>query len=118
MQANDDSGGSSAMPSGGMAGHAAPSGGSGGSSAASGGGSSSAASAPPPQPMSTPDMPTTPSGQQGTRQQAGIPGVTLKSDIHQQNSATFTASGKNVHLPDGMQMQMALAVIPAGVKIQ
>jgi hypothetical protein len=28
------------------------------------------------------------------------------------------SKGKNVHVPDGTQMQVALAIIPAGVKLQ
>lgn len=57
-----------------------------------------------------------PSG--GSAQQNGVPGVTLKSDLHQSMSATFTSNGKNVHLPDGTRMQMAIAVIPPGVHLQ
>jgi hypothetical protein len=45
---------------------------------------------------------TGPSG--GSAQQNGVPGVTLKSDLHQPMSATFTSNGKNVHLPDGTRM--------------
>jgi hypothetical protein len=51
-------------------------------------------------------------------QQNGVPDVTLKSDIHEHNSVTFMSKGKNVHVPDGTQMQVALAIIPAGVKLQ
>lgn len=84
----------------------------------SAGGSSmgSAPSAPPPpQPMSTPDngAGSSPRGQNG-----GVPDVTLKSNIHEQTSATFTSKGKNVHVPDGTQMEVALAVIPAGVTLK
>ena len=70
--------------------------------------------APPPQPMSMPD------GGAGSSQQArgGVPDVTLKSDIHEHSSATFMSKGKNVHVPDGTQMQFALAIIPAGVTIR
>ncbi|MGA7522657.1 MAG: hypothetical protein WBW84_09245 [Acidobacteriaceae bacterium] len=57
-------------------------------------------------------------GSQQQPQRNGVPGVTLQSDIHQAASATFTSKGKNVHLPDEMQMDVALAVIPAGVHIQ
>lgn len=57
--------------------------------------------------MNTPPPPT-----------GGIPGVMLTSDIHRNTSATFTSKGRNVHVPDGVEMQMALAVIPAGVKVQ
>ncbi|HEX3986703.1 MAG TPA: hypothetical protein VHX13_08860 [Acidobacteriaceae bacterium] len=83
-----------------------------------GGGASSggtAPSSPPPQPMEA----TAPStGIQQPAQHNGVPGVTLQSDIHQQASATFTSKGKNVHIPDGTQMDVALAVIPAGVRLQ
>jgi hypothetical protein len=51
-------------------------------------------------------------------QQNGVPDVTLQSDIHQHSSATFTSKGKNVHVPDGTQMEVALAVIPPGVTLQ
>ena len=51
-------------------------------------------------------------------EQNGVPGVTLTSDLHQPMSATFTSNGKNVHLPDGTRMQMAIAVIPPGVHMQ
>lgn len=51
-------------------------------------------------------------------QQNGVPGVTLKSDLHQPMSATFTSNGRNVHLPDGTRMQLAIAVIPPGVHLQ
>lgn len=54
----------------------------------------------------------------GQVQQNGVPGVKLQSDIHQKASATFTSRGKNVHLPDGTQIDIALAVIPAGVRLQ
>ncbi|HZZ41219.1 MAG TPA: hypothetical protein VFE06_18920 [Acidobacteriaceae bacterium] len=81
------------------------------------GGGAAASSAPPPQaaPMPAPEQ-TSSSQQQSPRN--GVPGVTLQSDIHQQNSATFTSKGKNVHIPDGTELDVALAVIPAGVRIQ
>lgn len=47
-----------------------------------------------------------------------VPGVTLHSDIHEKSSATFTASRKNVNVPDGTQMRFELVVIPAGAQIQ
>lgn len=107
------------QPTGEPAGNAMPSGGGGsmgsGGTPRGGGGSSSGAAAPSepaPQPMQASS--TQPSGPQ----QNGVPGVMLQSDIHQQASATFTAKGKNVHLPDGTQMDVALAVIPAGTRIQ
>jgi hypothetical protein len=89
--------------------------GSGGGSSPSGSGpSGSSPSAPAAQPM---NMPQTSSGSQQA-QQNGVPDVTLKSDIHEHNSATFMSKGKNVHVPDGTQLQVALAIIPAGVKLQ
>jgi hypothetical protein len=88
------------------------------SSAPSGGGSmgGSSGSAPAPatpQPMNVPDASQGPS--QPTQSHGGVPDVMLKSDIHEQSSVTFSSKGKNVHVPDGTQMQFALAVIPAGV---
>ena len=93
---------------------AAPSGG-----APSGGGSMGGGSATPaatPQPMNVPDASQGPS--QPTQKHGGVPDVMLKSDIHEQTSATFSSKGKNVHVPDGTQMQFALAVIPAGVTVR
>jgi hypothetical protein len=91
----------------------APSGG-GSSGGAMGGGSSTPA--PAPQPMNIPDASQGPS--QPTQRRGGVPDVMLKSDIHEHTSATFSSKGKNVHVPDGTQMQFALAVIPAGVTVQ
>jgi hypothetical protein len=85
-----------------------------GSSPSGSGPSGSSPSAPAAQPM---NMPQASSGPQQAHQN-GVPDVTLKSDIHEHNSATFTSKGKNVHVPDGTQMQVALAIIPAGVKLQ
>ncbi len=82
--------------------------------APSGGGSMSTPSAPSLQPMSVPQAG---SGQQQA-QQNGVPDVALKSDIHQHNSATLMSKGRNVHVPDGTQLQLAIAEIPAGVTIQ
>lgn len=102
------SGGPSAMPS------ASPSGGAPSGGGSMGGGSSTPA--PAPQPMNVPDASQGPS--QPTQSHGGVPDVMLKSDIHEQTSATFSSKGKNVHVPDGTQMQFALAVIPAGVTVQ
>jgi hypothetical protein len=93
-----------AMPSGG-----APSGG--GSM-----GNGSATPAPAPEPMNVPDASQGPS--RTTQSHGGVPDVMLKSDIHEPTSVTFSSKGKNVHVPDGTQMQFALAVIPAGVTVQ
>lgn len=116
QQQQQQSGGGEAMPSAPAAGGGARGGSSGGSSAGSG--SAGGASAPPmnaPQ-SSMPSSDNQPSQQQ--QQQNGVPGVALKSDIHDTNSATFTSQGKNVHLDDGTQMALAVALIPAGVKVQ
>jgi hypothetical protein len=93
----------------------APSGGtpSGGGSMGSGGTSTPAVA---PQPMNVPDASQGPS--RTTQSHGGVPDVMLKSDIHEHTSATFSSKGKNVHVPDGTQMQFALAIIPAGVTIQ
>jgi hypothetical protein len=80
-----------------------PSGGGGGAhggSPTSGGGS--------PGMMSSPD--------QG--QQDALNGVALKSDIHDSNSGTFMAKGKNVHLSEGTQMQFAVAILPPNAAVQ
>ncbi len=49
--------------------------------------------------------------------QNGIPGVMLRSNIHQSTSATFLAKGRNVDVPGGTQMQVAIAFIPKGVQV-
>ncbi len=102
-----------AMPAGGGAPMA-----SGGGAPQAGGGSAGAArteSAPQPSSAGVPE----PSGQSSQQNgNNGVPGVTLKSDIHEQSSATFMSTGKNVHVPSGTQMEVALTVIPAGVKLQ
>lgn len=97
------------MPSGG-----APSGGGPSGSGSMSQSSPSPSSTPSPQPMNGPQAAS------GLPKQAqnGVPDVTLQSDIHQHNSATFMSKGKNVHVPDGTQMQVAIAVIPAGVRLQ
>lgn len=102
------SGGGGAMPEGGMAGGAPQGGG------AAPGGSNMPSQAAPSQPM--PEAGATAGNQSSGRN--GVPGVTLTSDIHQQTSATFTAKGRNVEVPGGTQLQVALAVIPAGVRLQ
>lgn len=108
MNNMDQAGGGAAMPGGPAAS------GSGGTSSSGGGGTQSAQASRPAPSMgsSQPD----PSQQQASQQ--GVPGVTVQSDIHQQDSGTFTSKGKNVHLADGTQMQLAVAVIPAGVQVK
>jgi hypothetical protein len=53
--------------------------------------------------------------QQG--QSSGVPDVQMTSSVHQHSSVTLTSKGKNVHVPDGTQMQVAISVIPAGVQV-
>lgn len=88
------------------------------SGAPSGGGSmagGSSAPAPSPQPM---DVPQASSGPAQPIHHNGVPGVMLRSSIHDPSSVTFSSKGKNVHVPDGTQMQVALTVIPPGVRLQ
>lgn len=93
---------------------AAPQSGGGASGGAAGAGAGSTPAPSTPAPMDVPE--TNPN--QPQQHQGGVPGVMLTSDIHQHTSATFTSKGRNVHVPDGTQMQVALAVIPPGVKMQ
>uniref|UniRef100_A0A372ILD1 Uncharacterized protein n=2 Tax=Paracidobacterium acidisoli TaxID=2303751 RepID=A0A372ILD1_9BACT len=116
QQPNAGEGGGAPMPSASSPGGVGVPGGAGMPSGSSGAASASASQ---PQ-MSGAGMP---SGEEAGQQQQqtpqnGVPGVTLKSDIHDANSATFLSHGKNVHLPDGTEMEVALAVIPAGVKMR
>jgi hypothetical protein len=85
-----------------------------GSSGSASSGSGSSAAVPAAQPT---NMPQANAGSPQA-QQNGVPDVNLKSDIHEHNSAMFMSKGKNVHVPDGTQMEVALAIIPAGVKLQ
>jgi len=71
-----------------------------------------------PQPINPTPMSTNSQPSSNPQTPAGVPGVVLQSDIHEHSSATFTSKGKNVHVPDGTQMQVAIAIIPAGVNIQ
>jgi len=99
------SGGGAPMAGGGSQGGGAPqAGGSGGQSAPQ----------PQPQPM---DVPQAQSPQPQSRTH-GVPGVSLQSDIHQSTSATFTSQGRNVHVPDGTLMALAITVVPRGVRLQ
>jgi hypothetical protein len=117
--ASADAGGG-ASPAGGGApaggGGAMAGGGGGGSARSSGGGGESSASAP--QQPSSASMPDAGSGGQQQTQMSKVPDVNLASDIHQHNSATFTSKGKNVHVPDGTEMELAITVVPAGVRLQ
>lgn len=101
-----------AMPAGGSA---APSGGgSSGGGMRGGGGAEPSAPSTPQQPMSAPDG----GGSQPQAPANGVPDVTLTSNIHQHSSATFTSKGRNVHVPGGTEMQVAIAVIPPGTHLQ
>ena len=86
------------------------------SGGASGGGMQSPQSTPRPAPSSMSSA--VPDSSQPSSQPSGVSGVQLQSDIHQSNSAVFTAKKKNVHLDDGTQLQMAVAVIPPNTQIQ
>jgi hypothetical protein len=109
-------GGGGGMPAGG----AMPAGGGGGGASGGGGargGSGSAAPSSPP-PQAAPSVGDDGGGSQQPSQPNNVPDVKLSSDIHQHNSATFTSKGKNVHVPDGTQIMLAIAVVPAGVQLQ
>lgn len=41
-----------------------------------------------------------------------VNGVELKSDVHDSTSGTFMSKGTNVRLPNGMDMQVAVTMIP------
>jgi hypothetical protein len=103
-----DSGGGG-MPS-------APAASNGGGGGGAGGSMQSAQPRPAPSSTVSSGMPDQPQQQQGS--QPGMTDVALQSDIHQSNSGTFTSKGKNVHLPDGTQMQFAVAVIPANTQVK
>jgi hypothetical protein len=107
-QTNTDAGGP--MAEGGAAPESAPSTGSGRP-----GGSPGMQSAPQPEPMNTEPSPESAAA---ANDQNGVPGVMLKSDIHQPTSATFLAKGRNVEVPGGTQMEVAIAVIPKGVQVR
>ena len=118
--ATEQGGGSPAaggIPSGG----GAPAAGGGGASPAGGGGASgergSSGASTPNIPSSANQSINTNSGGPGQQQGTGVPDVTLTSSIHEHASATLTSKGRNVHVPDGTQMQIAITVIPAGVKV-
>jgi hypothetical protein len=119
--ASADAGGGGAAPAGGGApaagGGAMAGGGAGGGAARSSGGGGESSTSATQQPSSA-SMPDADSGGQQQTQMSKVPDVSLTSDIHLHNSATFTSKGKNVHVPDGTEMELAIAVIPAGVKLQ
>jgi len=109
--------GGGAMPAGGApmpSGGGAPMPSGGGAPQAGGGATQSAPPPPQTQPMNIPQ------GQspQLQSQNHGVPGVMLKSDIHESDSATFLSKGRNVHVPDGTQMELAITIVPKGVRLQ
>jgi len=97
-----------AMPAGGAAPESAPS--AGGGRPGPGAAMQSA-----PQPMNT--EPAT-QGAAAASDRNGVPGVMLQSDIHQPTSATFLAKGRNVDVPGGTLMQLAIAYVPKGVQVR
>ena len=128
LMTSDASGGGGGAAGGGMpAGGMEPSSGGGGGSTGGGGArgaggssGSSGSSVPTQQPPGMADAGGG-SGDSGQQQPAGnsnVPGVKLTSDIHQHNSATFSSKGKNVHVPDGTLMAMAIGIVPAGAQVQ
>lgn len=62
-------------------------------------------------PESQPQEPQilTPQPEPGTR---SIPGVTLQSDVNLSTSATFLSERRNVHVPSGAHMEVAVGVMP------
>jgi hypothetical protein len=119
MASADQGGGAPA--GGGMMGPGAgaPSGGGGAAGGGmSGGGGGSAArstsSSSESQPAMNPGATNTGSQQ---AQSGGVPDVQVSSSVRQHSSVTLTSKGKNVHVPDGTQMQLAITVIPAGVQV-
>ncbi len=103
--------GGAPMPSAGGAPMAGGGGPQGGGAAQAGGGSQPA---PQPQPMDVLQA----QSPQPQSQSHGVPGVSLQSDIHQSTSATFTSQGRNVHVPDGTLMALAITIVPKGVRLQ
>lgn len=49
---------------------------------------------------------------QGGQQDEGVNGVLLKSDVHDNNSGTFTTKGRNVYIGGGTELQVAIIVVP------
>ena len=55
---------------------------------------------------------------QAAQTDQGVDGVSLKSDIHESASGTFTSKGRNMYLNSGTEMQIAILVIPSGSAAQ
>jgi hypothetical protein len=88
-------------------------------SSGGGGGAGGSMQSAQPRPSTSPTMGSgSPDQPQQQGSQPGMTDVALQSDIHQSNSGTFTSKGKNVRLPDGTQLQFAVAVIPANTQIK
>lgn len=97
----------------------APAGGGAPGGAESGGGGAGSSGGGAPAPSTMPSQQPAGGGAGYSPQGGGqVPNVQLKSDIHQQSSATFLGPGKNVHIPDGTQMEVALTIIPPGTHLQ
>jgi hypothetical protein len=69
-------------------------------------------------PMSTQQETSAEGAPMQTTQQSNVPGVTLQSDIHEHTSATFLSKGRNVDVPGGTLLGLAIAVVPAGTQVQ
>lgn len=121
-QNNTAAAGGAGAPVGGPGGGGAPSGGAPAGAGAPGGAGQGTAGGSEPAPSSSipsQQEPTAGGPGYGGNQGGGAVGnVQLKSDIHQQSSATFLQNGKNVHIPDGTLMEVAVTVIPPGTRLQ
>jgi hypothetical protein len=116
---SDAGGGASPAGAGAPGGGGAPSGGGGGmSSGARSGGGGGGGESSGPAPQQTPSAGDSGGGGSQPQQMSKVPDVNVTSDIHQHNSATLTSKGKNVKVPDGTQMVLAIAIVPAGTKLE
>lgn len=103
----------------GAPGGSAPAGGAPAGGGSQGGAAPAAGGGGEPAPSSMPSQQEPTAGGPSDNQGSGaVPNVQLKSDIHQHSSATFLGNGKNVHIPDGTQMEVALTIIPPGTHLQ
>lgn len=107
----DDMGGP--VSAGGVPAGGAPGPGIGGPGSAPASGAPGSPAMPSAEPMAGPGVPSANSLQSNR----GIPGVMLQSSIHGSASATFISKGRNVDVPSGIQMQLAIAIIPKGVQV-
>jgi hypothetical protein len=88
------------------------------STGSSGGGGGMQSTQSSPRPTPTPSTTSTAPDISQLPGQQSVLGVQLQSDVHQSNSGVFTAKKKNVHLDEGTQLQMAIAVIPPNTQVQ